>query len=96
MSLIQYQQATYAIQLRSQLELAGCEPAVAGIVARAIGELIDHLSQLERDIQRKSSINEYDLSLHRRDPLECLIGMGVGIGMLATSIIVGVLISLFH
>jgi hypothetical protein len=41
MSLIQYQQATHAVQLRSQLELAGCQSAVAAIVSRAIGELID-------------------------------------------------------
>ena len=80
MSLIQYQQATYAGQLRDQLELAGCETRVAAIVSRAVGELIDHVSQAETGTRRDMEMRKLDAerpqarpvrSLHESSPCSC-------------------------
>ena len=36
MSLIHYQQTTYAVQLRAQFEVASCDARVATLVSRVI------------------------------------------------------------
>jgi hypothetical protein len=101
MSLIQYQQATYAIQLREQLERAGCDARVAALMSRAVGELIDHVSQaeseLKRDIKEKvfhASMRMSDVSAFKRDLFDRFVG--VTLFVLAVAIVVGVLIALFR
>ena len=104
MSLIRYQQATYAVQLRDQLEMAGCNARVSAIVSRAVGELIDHVLQAEVEMRR--DMNEKDLyafmrtndanrkNAFKRDLFEWVIGVAVLV--LAVSIVVGVLLALFR
>ena len=101
MSLIQYQQATYAVQLRDQLELAGCDARVAALLSRTVGELIDHVSQAESEIQRKIQENDYraatrtsDAKAFRRDVFDRCVGLTVLV--LAAAIVVGVLIALLR
>lgn len=84
MSLIQYQPATYAGHLREQLELAGCESRVAAIVARTVGELIDHVSRTESDIRRdmarspiEASFRDSNMRAARRDLIDRAIGVSV-------------------
>lgn len=81
MSLIQYQQATYATQLRDQLELAGCQARVAALVSRAIGELIDHVTRVEDDLKReikdkafRASMRRSELSAAKREAFDRFIG----------------------
>jgi hypothetical protein len=104
MSLIQYQQATYAGQLRDQLELAGCDARVAALVSRVIGELIDHVSHAEGDLRR--DINEAEaraarraseLSAFKRDQFYRFIGVTLFIMAVAVVCgVIGVLITLFQ
>ena len=104
MSLIQYQQASYATQLRDQLELAGCEKRVAAIVSRAVGELIDHVTQAEesvrRDIKQKeleASMRGSELSMYKRDLFDRSIGVMLFIMAAAVvSGVLGVLITTFR
>ena len=67
MSLIQYQQATYAVQLRDQLEMAGCDTRVAAVFSRAIGDLIDHVSRAECDMRRDIKESERLASMRSSD-----------------------------
>ena len=104
MSLIRYQQATYAVHLRDQLEMAGCTARVSAIVSRAVGELIDHVLQAE--VEMKRDMNDKDLyasmrtnDAHRknafkRDFFDWVIGVAVLV--LAVSIVVDVLLALFR
>jgi len=92
MSLIQYQQATYAIQLRDQLELAGCDSRVAALVSRAVGELIDHVSQAETGMRREIEMRKLDASAIKRDLFDRF--MGVTVLVLTVAIVSGVLIAL--
>jgi hypothetical protein len=86
MSLIQYQQTTYAVQLRDQLELAGCEARVATLVSRAVGDLIDHVSHVGSDMRR-------DMEMRRRDLLDRFIRVAVLV--MAVAVVSGVLTALF-
>lgn len=81
MSLIQYQQATYASQLRDQLELAGCQARVAALVSRAVGELIDHVARVEDDLERdikdkdfRASMRRSELSAAKREAFDRFVG----------------------
>ena len=101
MSLIQYREASYAIQLREQLELAGCESKVAAIVSRTVGELIDHLAQALDDLQREAKGKDFDTSLRQREitaarseVFERL--MGITLFVLAVALVVGILVALFR
>lgn len=94
MSLIQYQQATYAIQLRDQLELAGCDARVATLVSRAVGELIDHVSQAETAMRRDMEMRKLDANARKRDRFDRV--MGVTMLVLTAAIVSGVLIALFR
>ena len=104
MSLIRYQQATYAVQLRDQLEMAGCNARVSAIVSRAVGELIDHVLQAEVDMKRDMNEKALHASMRtnkanfknafKRDFFDWVIG--VAMLVLAVSIVVGVLIALFR
>jgi len=101
MSLIQYQQASYAIQLRDQLELAGCETRVAAIASRAVGELIDHVAHAEdsmrRDIKEKelhASMRSSELTAVKRELFDRF--MGVTLFVMTAAIVSGVLIALFR
>lgn len=104
MSLIQYQQASYASQLRVQLELAGCETRVAAIVSRAIGELIDHVSQAESEMKRDIKEREFHASMRnselnavKRELFDRFIGVMLFIMAAAVvSAVLGVLIALFR
>lgn len=87
MSLIQYQQATYAVQLRDQLELAGCDARVAALLSRAVGEVIEHVSHVGCDMRR-------DIEMRKRDLLDRFIGVTVLV--MAVAIVSGVLIALFR
>ena len=87
MSLIQYQQATYALQLRDQLELAGCDARVAALVSRAVGELIEHVSHAGCDMRR-------DIEMRRRELFDRFIG--VTLLAMAVAVVSGVLIALFR
>ena len=87
MSLIQYQQATYAVQLRDQLELAGCDARVAALVSRAVGELIEHVSHAGSDMRR-------DIEMRRRDLFDRFIG--VTLFVMAAAVVSGVLIALLR
>ena len=103
MSLIHYQQATYAVQLRAQLEVAGCDARVATLVSRVIGEMIDHVSDVERDLKRdinetesRASRRACELSALKRDMFDRFIG--VMLFVMAAAVIcgvLGVLITLF-
>ena len=94
MSLIQYQQATYAGQLRDQLEMAGCETRVAAIVSRSVGELIDHVSQAETGMRRDMEMRKLDANALKRDLFDRF--MGVAVLVLMVAIVSGVLIALFR
>jgi len=101
MRLIQYQQATYAVQLREQLELAGCDPRVAALLSRAVGELLDHVTQAESDIQRKIQEQEFraarrmsDAKAFRRDAFDR--GVGITLLVLAAAMVIGVLMALLR
>ncbi len=101
MSLIQYQQASYAGRLREQLELAGCETKIATLVARAVGELIDHVSQAEegmrRDMKEKelqASMRDSSLNAARRDLFDRFVG--VTLVVMAAAVASGVLIALLR
>lgn len=94
MSLIQYQQATYAIQLRDQLELAGCDARVAALVSRTVGELIDHVSQAETAVRRDMEMRKLDATALKRDLFDRF--MGVTVLVLTVTIVSGVLIALFR
>ena len=87
MSLIHYQQATYAVQLRDQLELAGCDARVAALVSRAVGELIEHVSHTGSDMRRESE-------MRKRDLLDRFIGVTVLV--MAAAVVSGVLIALLR
>ena len=87
MSLIQYQQATYAVQSRDQLELAGCDARVAALVSRAVGELIEHVSHTGSDVRR-------DIEMRRRDLFDRFIG--VTLFVMAAAVVCGVLIALLR
>ena len=103
MSLIQYQQATYAGQLRDQLELAGCDARVAALVSRVIGDLIDHVSHAESDLRRdineaeeRASRRASELSAFKRDQFDRFIGVTLFIMAVAVVCgVIGVLITLF-
>lgn len=88
MSLIQYQQATYATRLRDQLEMAGCDPRIAAVVSKAIGELIEHVSHAGSDMRR-------DIEMRKRDQLDRFIGITVLVLGVA-AVVSGVLIALFQ
>jgi hypothetical protein len=87
MSLIQHQQATYAIQLRDQLELAGCDARVAALISRAVGELIEHVSHARSDMRR-------DIEMRRRDLFDRFIG--ITLLVMAAAVVNGVLIALLR
>ena len=65
MSSIHYNIASYANHLRSSLELTGCAPEMAATLAKAFGELIDHLAysdeELRREIQHREQQLRFDL-----------------------------------
>lgn len=101
MSLIQYREASYAIQLREQLEVAGCEAKVAAIVSRTVGELIDHLAQALDDLRREAKDKDFEASVRRRE----IVGarsevferlMGITLFVLAVALVVGILVALFR
>jgi hypothetical protein len=101
MSLIQYQEATYAMRLREQLELAGCEARVAATVSRAVGELIDHMKRSEVDLQRQMKEIERRTSTtaagqrgNARDVLDRLVVVTVIV--MAVTITAGMLFSMFR
>ena len=101
MSLIQYQQATYAIQLRAQLERAGCETQVAALVSRAVGELVDHVAEAQSNLKREIKENDFQRSLRathldafKRDLFDRF--MGVTVLALGVAVVIGVLIALFR
>ena len=101
MSLIRYQQATYAVQMRDQLDMAGCNTRVSAIVSRAVGELIDHMLQAEVEMRRDIKESELRASVRasepngvRRDFFDRLIGVAVLV--LTVVIVVGVLTELFR
>lgn len=101
MSLIRYQQATYAIQLRDQLEMAGCNTRVSAIVSRAVGELIDHVLQAEVEMQRdikdrelRASVRTSEANAFKRDFFDRV--MGGAVLVLTVAIVVGVLMALFR
>ena len=101
MSLIRYQQATYAVQLRDQLDMAGCNARVSAIVSRAVGELIDHVLQAEVEMQRdikekelRASIRTNEANAFKRDFFDRAIGVAVLV--LTVAIVVGVLVALFR
>jgi hypothetical protein len=99
MSLIQYQQSTYAVQLRSDLERAGCDAPVAALLSRAVGELIDHVRYAESEIRHvitesdlRSSIRSSGRNAVRTDPFDRFMG-AILVGLLA-AIACGVLVAL--
>ena len=101
MSLIRYQQATYAVQLRDQLEMAGCNARVSALVSRAVGELIDHVLQAEVEMRRdikerelRASVRTSEAKAFKRDFFNRVIGVAVLV--LTVVIVVGVLIELFR
>ena len=101
MSLIRYQQATYAVQLRDQLDMAGCNTRVSAIVSRAVGELIDHVLQAEVEMQRdikdrelRASVRTNEANAFKRDFFDRLIGVAVLV--LTVAIVVDVLMALFR
>jgi hypothetical protein len=101
MSLIRYQQATYAVQLRDQLEMAGCNARVSTLVSRAVGELIDHVLQAEVEMRRdikerelRASVRTSEAKAFKRDFFNRVIGVAVLV--LTVVIVVGVLIELFR
>ena len=101
MSLIRYQQATYAVQLRDQLDMAGCNARVSAIVSRAVGELIDHVLQAEVEMQRnikerelRASVRTSESKAFKRDFFDRVIGVAVLV--LTVAIVVGVLVALFR
>lgn len=101
MSMIEYQEATYAITLREQLEIAGCEARVAAIVSRAIGELIDHVKQSEDDTRRELKDLERRSTTHpieRRAASDALLTRAVifAVIVMAASITAGVLVSILR
>lgn len=104
MSLIQHQQATYAIQLRTRLEQAGCDTRVAAIAACAVGELIDHVTQAEERVRRdigekvfEASMRGNELSQYKRELFDRFVG-GTLLVMAAAVVacVVGVLIAMFR
>jgi hypothetical protein len=101
MSLIRYQQATYAVQLRDQLEMAGCNARVSALVSRAVGELIDHVLQAEVEMRRdikegelRASVRTSEANALKRDFFDRVIG--VAVLDLTVVIVVGVLTELFR
>ena len=101
MSLIRYQQATYAVQLRDQLEMAGSNATVSALVSRAVGELIDHVLQAEVEMRRdikerelRASVRTSEANAFKRDFFDRVIGVAVLV--LTVVIVVGVLIELFR
>ena len=101
MSLIRYQQATYAGQLRDQLDMAGCNARVSAIVSRAVGELIDHVLQAEVEMKRdikerelRASVRTSEANTFKRDFFDRVIGVAVLV--LTVAIVVGVLVALFR
>ena len=101
MSLIRYQQATYAVQLRDQLDMAGCNARVSAIVSRTVGELIDHVLQAEVEMQRdikdrelRASVRTNEANAFKRDFFDRLIGVAVLV--LTVAIVVDVLMALFR
>ena len=96
MSLIQYQQASYATQFRDQLELAGCETRVAAVMSRVVGELIDHVAQAEDDMrrdieerERQAAMRSSELSAFKRALFDRAIG--VMLFTMAVAVVCGVL-----
>jgi hypothetical protein len=101
MSLIRYQQATYAVQLRDQLEMAGCNARVSALVSRAVGELIDHVLQAEVEMRRdikdrelRASFRTSETNAFKRYFFDRVISVTVLV--LTVAIVVGVLIALFR
>ena len=96
MSLIQYQQASYATQFRDQLELAGCETRVAAVMSRVVGELIDHVAQAEADMrrdieerERRAAMRSSELNAFKRAMFDRAIG--VMLLTMAVAVVCGVL-----
>jgi hypothetical protein len=101
MSLIRYQRATYAVQLRDQLEMAGCNARVSALVSRAVGELIDHVLQAEVEMRRdikerelRASVRTSEAHAFKRDFFDRVVGVAVLV--MTVVIVVGVLIELFR
>ncbi|WP_140636929.1 hypothetical protein [Methylibium rhizosphaerae] len=101
MSLIQYREASYAGQLREQLEQAGCESKIAALVSRTVGELIDHVTQAQEDLRREVNNQQFELSMRRRE-IDVAKGevlqrlAGITLFVLAASLVVGILVALFR
>ncbi|WP_140637258.1 hypothetical protein [Methylibium rhizosphaerae] len=100
MSMIHYRQASYATQLREQLELAGCESKVAAIVSRTVGELIDHLAQALDDLRREAKDKDFETSMRQHEVESARSGvferlMGITLFVLAVALVVGILVALF-
>lgn len=101
MSLIRYQQATYAGHLRDQLEMAGCNARVSTLVSRAVGELLDHVLQAEVEMRRDIKENELRASVRTSEAkafTRDFFDRAVSVAVLAMTvvIVVGVLIELFR
>ena len=94
MSLIQYQRATYAGHLRDQLALAGCDAKVAALVARAVGELIDHVAHAESQVRLEVIAEAGEVGAFKRDLFDRF--MGVTVLVLVVAAVSGVLIALFR
>lgn len=101
MSMIHYRQASYATQLREQLEMAGCESKVAAIVSRTVGELIDHLTQALDDLRREAkdkdfeaSMRQHEIEAARSSVFERLVG--ITLFVLAVALVAGILVALFR
>lgn len=97
MNLIQFQQATYAVRLRDQLELAGCDTRVAAVISRTVGELVDHVADTERELKRAAIDRDLRASVAaaalRPDPVERVIA--VFVLTLVAVIAGGILVALF-
>lgn len=104
MSFIHYQQASYATQLRGELERAGCETRVAAVVSRAVGELIDHVTQAEEKVRREIKDKEFqasmrgnELTVYKHDLFDRFVGGTLLVMAIAiVSGVLGVLIALFR
>jgi len=101
MSIIQYQEASYACHVRDQLELAGCETRIAAVVSRAVGELIDHVARAQDDIRRDIQEAEFhaserksELIIARRESFDRFIGTTIFV--MAAAVVCGVLIAVFR
>ena len=112
MTSIHYNVASYANQLRTSLEIAGCTSEMAATLAKAFGELIDHQAysdeELRREIRNREQQLRYDLERRESEAKSHAYAIRaakddatgnaflVVVSVLVVALVSGVLIALFR